>query len=124
MDILHDREIVQVVIAGMGGSLIRSILEKGMDKMGNISRIIAQPNIDGRDVREFLINHSFKIGTETIVEENGHIYEVIVAEPITDDIIIKPSEKEMLFGPLLLKKKVRNILSKVDCRKKTLPKSH
>lgn len=105
LEVLHEDEKTQVVIAGMGGSLIRSILEKGSKKMKYITRIIAQPNIDGRDVREVLSNYSFEICHETILKENGHIYEIIVAERSENHPEKHLSEKEILFGPQLLKEK-------------------
>ncbi|MEC5422234.1 tRNA (adenine(22)-N(1))-methyltransferase TrmK [Virgibacillus sp. C22-A2] len=107
-------EIKQLVIAGMGGALIRMILEEGKKKLSSVQRIIAQPNVDARSVRKWLIEHRFMITNEAIIEESGHIYEIIVADKIN---IINPdnediSEKQLLFGPLLMENKPKAFYSK------------
>lgn len=97
--------IDHVVIAGMGGSLIKTILEEGKNKLTHVQRIIAQPNLDARNVRRWFLNNKFNIINESIIEENGHIYEIVVAEQIKTHQIKKLNEKELLFGPILLKNK-------------------
>ncbi|WP_404453036.1 tRNA (adenine(22)-N(1))-methyltransferase TrmK [Virgibacillus necropolis] len=98
--VVHHDEVKQVVIAGMGGPLIKSILENGIDKLGNVERIIAQPNVDAKAVRKWLHNHGYEIVKEEIIEENGHFYEIVVADKM--DIPQKLTEKEFMFGPILL----------------------
>lgn len=100
LTVVKKGEIKQVVIAGMGGPLIRSILERGLDKLENVERIIAQPNVEARTVRKWLNFHHFGIVEEEIVEENGHFYEIVVADRIDDDSYL--TEKEFMFGPRLL----------------------
>jgi tRNA (adenine22-N1)-methyltransferase len=97
--------IDHVVIAGMGGSLIKTILEEGKKKLTHVQRIIAQPNIDARNVRRWFLNNNFNIINESIIEENGHIYEIVVAEQTKTQQVDKLNEKELLFGPILLKNK-------------------
>src|SRR5690606_27790955 len=93
-------EVNQVVIAGMGGSLIRTILENGKDKLSSVNLIITQPNVDEKNVRNWFMENHFNIQDESILEENGHIYEVIVGKRVNDATTL--SEKEQLFGPKLL----------------------
>ncbi|WP_339228144.1 tRNA (adenine(22)-N(1))-methyltransferase TrmK [Oceanobacillus sp. FSL K6-2867] len=105
-----DTDINQVVIAGMGGSLIRTILEEGKSKLSNVERIIAQPNVDERNVRRWLLREGFTVTDETILEENGHRYEIIVADHEGNQELINPYtesqlEKQLLFGPILLRNK-------------------
>jgi tRNA (adenine22-N1)-methyltransferase len=103
LSVLQHDEVNQVVIAGMGGSLIRSILESGKEKLGKVSIIIAQPNIDEKNVRSWYLENGFSINDEAILEENGHIYEIVVGErrQATDQL----TERELLFGPVLLEER-------------------
>ncbi|WP_047981474.1 tRNA (adenine(22)-N(1))-methyltransferase [Ornithinibacillus contaminans] len=99
--VLAEDEVSQVVIAGMGGALIRSILENGRDKLHGVELIIAQPNVDEQNVRKWYVENHYRIEAEVILEENGHIYEIIVGRKSDTQQPLDP--KELLFGPLLLK---------------------
>jgi tRNA (adenine22-N1)-methyltransferase len=103
LSVLQVNEVEQVVIAGMGGSLIRTILEEGKDKLGRVELIIAQPNVDEKNVRKWFMKNGYQILEEVILEENGHIYEIIVGKISEHPVSL--TEKEIFFGPLLLKKK-------------------
>lgn len=92
-----------ITIAGMGGSLIASILEKGKDKLTEIKRLVLQPNVGESQLREWLMNNHYQIMTEKIIEEDNHIYEIIVAEPSV--VPFKYSKYELDFGPFLLENK-------------------
>ncbi|WP_318635513.1 tRNA (adenine(22)-N(1))-methyltransferase [Limosilactobacillus reuteri] len=92
-----------ITIAGMGGSLIASILEKGKDKLTEIKRLVLQPNVGESQLREWLMNNHYQIMTEKIIEEDNHIYEIIVAEPSV--VPLRYSKYELDFGPFLLENK-------------------
>ena len=96
-------EINAITIAGMGGTLIRSILQAGQDnqRLTGQERLILQPNVGEKTLREWLMANGYSIMTEEILEENKKIYEIIVAEtqPATY------TEQELFFGPFLLKEK-------------------
>lgn len=91
-----------ITIAGMGGSLITRILDQGQAKLKGVKRLILQPNVGENRVREWLMNHQYQIQTEQMLAEDGHIYEIIVAEPTTCPV--RYGAKELLFGPFLLEK--------------------
>ncbi|WP_342714417.1 tRNA (adenine(22)-N(1))-methyltransferase TrmK [Gracilibacillus orientalis] len=101
--IREEEEVNQITIAGMGGKLIRTILEEGKSKLSGVSRLILQPNIDGPIVRKWLIEHQYQIVAEDIISEDGYIYEIIVSD--YRNAPIELSGREQLFGPYLLKKK-------------------
>lgn len=113
LNVVEEGEVEQVTIAGMGGKLIRNILEEGKNKLSKVNRIVAQPNLDARILREWFIQHDYVLVQEAILEEDGHIYEVLVADkgdslaPYTDN-----REKELLFGPYLLQKKNPSFIEK------------
>ena len=49
-----------VTIAGMGGPLIATILESGKDRLSQVKRIITQPNIYSRSIREWAVSNGWK----------------------------------------------------------------
>lgn len=106
--VVEPDEVKQVVVAGMGGPLITSILEQGKDKLGSVEQLIVQPNIDARALRRWFQNNGFVLQKEQILEEAGHIYEVLVAVREGKSIYHEDAavrEKELMFGPILLKEK-------------------
>ena len=94
-------EIDCVVISGMGGILISRILEEGKGRLKGVRRLILQPNNGAELVRLWLMEHGWQLMDETMVEEDGYIYEILVAEPARGKPV-RYSEKELLFGPFLL----------------------
>lgn len=107
----EDDHIDAITIAGMGGTLIRQILENGL-KQGQLKKnetLILQPNIGERTLREWLMLNGYGIVDEEILEENDKIYEIIVAEPMDS---VHYSEKELLFGPILLQNKTETFIKK------------
>lgn len=108
LNILKDDDSIrQIVIAGMGGKLITDILEKGKEKLSSVERIIVQPNVHAELLRKWLLNHEFTVIDEAILEENGHIYEIIVADRGIASSPYKKSqlEKQLLFGPYLIQER-------------------
>ncbi|SFA70604.1 tRNA (adenine22-N1)-methyltransferase [Lentibacillus halodurans] len=103
LQVLHEDEVQLLVMAGMGGALITTILDEGKDRISSVERIVAQPNIDERTVRHWLYTCGFTITNETMIEENGHIYEIIVGDKESGTQTL--TEKELLFGPHLLEQK-------------------
>ncbi|TCI56456.1 tRNA (adenine-N(1))-methyltransferase [Exiguobacterium sp. SH1S21] len=104
--VLNEDEATCISICGMGGSLIRSILESGCDKLGVIKRLVLQPNVDGQQVREWLLESGFVLVAETIVEENDKIYEILVGERGTETRYSADETErtwQLMFGPELLK---------------------
>lgn len=106
LDVLVSGDADCITIAGMGGALITRILERGKDKIRKVKRLVLQPNISAITIRKWLIENNWELTSEEILEEDGKIYEVLVAE-MGDSL--KPygieQSKELLLGPFLLKKK-------------------
>ena len=88
-----------ITIAGMGGRLIATILEEGLDKLVNVERLILQPNNREDDLRIWLQEHGFQIVAESILEEAGKFYEILVVEAGQ----MKLSASDLRFGPFLSK---------------------
>ena len=105
-------EITAVTICGMGGELISRILEAGYSggHLNGRERLILQPNVAEHFVREWLMNHSYHIVEETVVEDNHRLYEIIVAEPVGKRV--EYTELELKYGPILLKESSELSVSK------------
>ena len=88
-----------ITIAGMGGRLIATILEEGLDKLASVERLILQPNNREDDLRNWLQDNDFQIVAESILEEAGKFYEILVVEAGQ----MKLSASDLRFGPFLSK---------------------
>lgn len=123
LNVLHNEQIDCVIIAGMGGSLMTSILEDGKHKLKNVNRLILQPNIDEYSVRKWLLENNYKLIKEHIICENTHFYEILVAvlddneENVYDKAKI---EKQLLFGPFLLNEKSTPFIKKWESQYKKI----
>ena len=100
-------QVSVITIAGMGGRLIATILEEGLDKLANVERLILQPNNREDDLRIWLQDHGFQIVAESILEEAGKFYEILVAEAGQ----MKLSTSDVRFG-LFLSKEVSSVFIK------------
>ena len=90
-------QVSTITIAGMGGRLIATILEEGLDKLSSVNRLILQPNNREDELRVWLQAHGLQIVAESILEEAGKYYEIIVVEAGTMNL----SASEVRFGPFL-----------------------
>lgn len=82
LEVIAPGEVDAITIAGMGGALISSILEAGVDKLAGVKRLILQPNVGEDFVRRWLLEHDWYVTDETIVAEDGKIYEIITADAV------------------------------------------
>lgn len=102
LEVIRKSPVRQIVIAGMGGTLITNILETGKHNLTLVERIIVQPNIGESNVRNWFMKNDYMITEEIIISENEHLYEIIVADKNKK---LDLTEKELLFGPIILKNK-------------------
>ena len=94
-----DDQIDTITICGMGGTLIRNILEKDKSKLQNHPLLILQPNVGSNVLRQWLQANHYQITHEDILEEDDHIYEIIVAQ--YTDQPVQLSSEDLFFGPIL-----------------------
>ncbi|QBX94411.1 tRNA (adenine(22)-N(1))-methyltransferase [Lactiplantibacillus plantarum] len=92
-----------VTIAGMGGPLIRHILEQGPTQLAGVQRLVLEPNVGEATVREWLAANQFQIVAERILAEDGHTYEILCADRVDHQVTYTTAEQ--MFGPFLLAEK-------------------
>lgn len=81
LSVLKPGEADAIIIAGMGGMLIRDILEDGKAAADQAAALILQPMTAQDILRKWLIGHGFTIVDEVLTQEDSRFYEVIVAAP-------------------------------------------
>ena len=98
---ISDSEVDTVIIAGMGGETIMSILSDAAWVKSQEVKLILQPQTKLFELLAWLFENGFKISGAALVSEDGRIYTVLSAEtggggPSSDD-----------FFDLLIKKEDR-----------------
>ncbi|PBJ09122.1 tRNA (adenine(22)-N(1))-methyltransferase [Pseudomonas ogarae] len=101
--------ITAISLCGMGGETIRDILDSGKARLSGQERLILQPNGGEQPLRQWLMEHDYRILCEEVLRENRFYYEIIVAEragPVTY------TAEELYFGPLQLQARTPIFLAK------------
>ena len=94
-------QVTAITIAGMGGPLIVSILEKHPQALKQVTRLILQPNIHAKAIREWALAHGWALQDEVILQEDGKVYEVLVLQRGSMDL----NAAQILMGPKLMNTK-------------------
>jgi tRNA (adenine22-N1)-methyltransferase len=92
--ITNDTEVV--VISGMGGELIASILTEGNRR--NVKRFVLQPNRNVSIVRQTIMQLGYQVVDEIVLQDSNKYYDVIVIEPGQTTY----SEQQIKYGPINL----------------------
>ena len=77
---LRSAEADTVVIAGMGGKLIREILAADPEHTASFSRLILQPRTASGPLRKWLLENGYRIVFEDIAREGRFLPEIITAD--------------------------------------------
>ena len=120
---LKKDEVEAVVIAGMGGNLIRDILEENIEKVASFNYLILVPAQNPEVLREYLYNNDYEIICENLCEEDGIYYELFKVikkdgESMALDSIYHEVSPKLLMQKHPLMKDYLN--SKLDNYKKIL----
>ncbi|MDO5491556.1 MAG: class I SAM-dependent methyltransferase [Bacillota bacterium] len=100
LEVLEPGEVDTVVIAGMGGKLIRDILSADPEKTRSYSRFVLQPRTAAGALRKWLLEAGFRIFSEDIVEEGHFFPEVITAGKKENRVLDSRDLAEMHRGIL------------------------
>ena len=102
LQIIKPGEAEVIVVAGMGGILIRDILDRDAKVAKSAKLLILQPMRDSDIIRKWLFEHDFDIIDEELVKDQDKIYEVIWAIPVSKAREVKGI---MLVGDKIIEKK-------------------
>ena len=122
------RDVETIVIAGMGGTNIVSILKAHPEKLVRVQTIIIDAHTAVPLARKEICQMGYAIADEKIVKEDDIFYEIIKFIKADKAII---SDEDLEFGPILrqeksatFKEKYQNRIYEIDTilSKGTLPK--
>lgn len=115
LDELNSGEADTIIIAGMGGEMIRDILDRdaGHNRVLEADKppvLILQPHSHVWDVRRSIYGHGYTIVDESICHEDDKFYPVIKAvraDALDEGVCNRkePDETELYFGPVLLERR-------------------
>ncbi len=77
LETISPGEAETIVIAGMGGILISDILKNSSAVVKSAKNLILQPMTAVKELREYLLCHSFTIENEVLVSEEDKIYNIL-----------------------------------------------
>lgn len=128
LEIVEPGEVEVAVLAGMGGAAIKGILERSPVVVAQLHRIVCQPMIGAAVLRRWLENNGWHLVSEELVKEDGHLYEVISAEPgtsnPTDDLLLEIGPLLWQEKPLLLCEHLIRIKWQYEKKTAEMAKSH
>ena len=74
---LYAKEADTMIIAGMGGGLVKKIIEEGREVLKTVREYILQPQSDIEMVRKYLEQEEYTIKEERMVLEDGKFYPIM-----------------------------------------------
>ena len=75
---IHAHEADTIVIAGMGGSLIKNIMDNGLDVLKTAKRIVLGPQSEIAELRLYLYSTGFSVSDECYIYDEDKYYQLIV----------------------------------------------
>ena len=102
LNFAESKEYDTVIIAGMGGELIMSIIEAA-PWTKNGTTLILQPNSKIQDLVQWLIDNGYAINQTKLVKEAGKYYQILIVQA-GESATIK-SEAKRLVHPLFITEK-------------------
>ena len=93
---LEPYPVTDVVIAGMGGLMIKGILEKAPAFRNSHVRFILQPMQHIPDLRRYLGENGFSIQKEAQATAEGKFYQILLC--VYDGIVRKETDLDLLLG--------------------------
>ncbi|UUX34522.1 tRNA (adenine(22)-N(1))-methyltransferase [Fundicoccus culcitae] len=111
LEVVYPQDAINTFsICGMGGNLIRDILKQGLDKIQMNAILVLQPNTSEQNLRSFLNKYHFDILAETVLIDQGRLYEVMVSQKVEETPLL--TEEELMFGPFNLRQQTPEFSTK------------
>ena len=103
---LEPYPVTDIAIAGMGGLMIKSILEKAPAFRKESVKFILQPMQHIPDLRRYLAENGFAVQKETQATADGKFYQIILCA--YDGTVREETELELLLGKYNILNKKEN----------------
>lgn len=120
-------EVDGAVLCGMGGPLMRTILERSHAVWEAMDFLVLQPQSDSASLRQYLYEQDWHLDKETLIIDDGRLYEIMRAVPGKAAL---PPAWQYAVGPLnwekrepLLTRKIESLIEKDEHIMKGLQKS-
>lgn len=88
---VNPNEVDDVVICGMGGELISTIINDANWLKDSSKHLILQPMSAVDDLRVYLANNGFSVEKEVLVKDSGRIY-IVISAYYSGDVVEYPPE--------------------------------
>jgi len=92
LNVFKPREVDSIIIAGMGGNLIRDIIEEDLDVFKSMDYAVLQPVQNPEILRKYLLERGFIIIDEDLCKDENKYYEIIKVK-----FGMNPIKKEEVF---------------------------
>lgn len=99
-----------VIISGMGGGLIKSILEKGNSHFLHVEYFLLSPHKEEDLVRNYLAKNNYKIIKEDFIKDDNKFYSIILFKKGREEL----SYLDAKYGPLIRKEKNNDFLEYIN----------
>lgn len=103
LKVLARGEVCNIVVAGMGGETIASMLEEDWEKAASFEHFVFQPMSRPESLRYVLAGKGWPILDEKVVVENNRFFVMISSKPGSKPYSLSPLEAEI--GPIILRTK-------------------
>ncbi len=94
-------DVDTILISGMGGKTISSILLKNREKLNKVEYLILSPHNDLYSLRKEVNSLDFKIIDECFIKDADKFYSIIIYQKGKEIL----NELELKYGPIILKNK-------------------
>lgn len=111
-------EVSVICIAGMGGNLMKEILEASLPITDGAEQLVLQPMNGAAELRRWLYENGWHISDEALAEAEGKLYEIISAEKgfeeMPSDIMLEVGPCLMMNRPPLFQRHIEDRLSRLN----------